>query len=471
MSAFALIGLLGLGLALDAFTGGDNSGPDTPSDEEDTAETSDSDEGTDTSDLLDTDETPIDPDTAEQDEVIEADGTITGTQGDDTLFASEQSPTVNGGAGDDTLTSFIDGLAANLDGGAGDDALVTTALVGSTDTADESQVLTGGTGADSFSIGLDLTEFSTEGSDTPLVTVTDFLPGEEQLELTVNTFGGSFEFAEVAQEIADDGSYTDLNVTFTADGSDDLIGTVRIEGVAGLADDQFTLSDGRELIEGTEGDDTLRSTDVDLGGRGEDTLSGLGGDDLLTQEPVDDAGPIVLEGGAGNDTIIASEVEFSNPSTLDGGIGDDTLITELFTAASLETADTFITGEGADTVAITSVFPDLSGENDFGIVARVSDFTPGEDIILIDTGPLSSGTDTTLTQDVTLTEDGDGGFTDVSYTVANTDNGTSVSGTVRLEGVTGISEEDLGFTLVGLERGETTSGVTGGTTGDDVIST
>ncbi|KEJ88892.1 calcium-binding protein [Sulfitobacter donghicola] len=462
MTPIGILALLGLAAFLPIFVDNDTADSDIDNDETDTSET-DQPEDTDDPTVLAAPTPEVD--TTDEDAV--ADPVETG----DDLFATEESPTVIGGAGDDTLTSSIDGLAANLDGGAGDDTILTNVPVGFPDLTEETQVLTGGAGTDSFSVALDVTRSSTEGVDIPLVTVTDFAPGQEQLELVINTFGGSpFEFAEVTQEIAEDGSYTDLNVTFTDEDSDDLIGTVRLEGVAGLGDDQFTVSDGRELIEGTEGDDTLRSTDVDLGGRGEDTLSGLGGDDLLTQEPVDDAGAIVLEGGAGNDTILASEVEFSNPTTLDGGTGDDLLITELFTSAGFETVDTFITGEGADTVAISSAFSDLSGENDFVIVAQVTDFTPDEDIILIDTGPISSGAGTPLTQELSLTEDSEGGFTDVRYTVANNVNGASLSGTLRLEGVTGISEESLGFTLAELERGNTTSGVIGGTAGDDVIS-
>lgn len=470
MSAFFILGLLGLGLSLSFLSDGDQ-GSD-PEPEPDDADITEGDGAVETPlppTAPDTDSVP--PDDSVPDAVVETDGTLIGTAGDDVIFATEESPAVEGGAGDDSLVSFVDGVTASLDGGTGQDALFVDALVGDSGASQSTQILTGGAGTDSFSIALDVTSSSAQGAEEPRVTVIDFIPGQEQLEITISTFSGStYQFSEITQDVAEDENFTDLNFIFTAEDSDDLIETVRIEGVAGLEDDQFAISDGRELIEGTDANDTLRSTDVDLGGRGEDTLSGLGGDDLLTQEPVDDAGPIVLEGGAGNDTIIASEVEFSNPTTLNGGTGDDLLITELFTSSGFETVDTFITGEGADTVAISSAFPDLSGENDFVIVARVIDFTPGEDIILIDTAPISSGTNTILTQDVTLTPDTDGGFTDVRYTVANTDNGASVSGTLRLEGVSGLSEDDLGFTLADLERGRTTSAVIGGTAADDIIS-
>ena len=467
MSPLLLVGLLGLLVTLPVFSGDDEAEADTPPAPEPEPDT--------TPDTT-SDPDPVTPETPpnQPDGVTEANGTITGTQGDDRLFASAQSPAVSGGAGDDTLSSFIDGVEAQLSGGAGDDVLETNALVGFPDQTDGTQILTGGTGADTFIINLDVTRLSGDGVDFPLVSVTDFVPGVDQLELRVGAFpSAALQFADVTQQIGEDGTFTDLNVRYTdaTGAADDLVATVRIEGLAGLDESAFTIDDGRNLIEGTEGDDTLRSTDQRLGRTGPDTLSGGAGDDLLVLEPTDDAGAVVLDGGAGNDTLLASEVEFSNPTTLVGGAGDDVLIAELFQPASSATVDTFTTGDGADTVTISSIFNNLEGDNDFGFVARVTDFTPGEDMIVINTSAIQNTPDATFDQSVTVTEDAPNNQTNLRYTVTNIQDGRTLSGLIRLEGLTGLTEDDIVLTLSPLGANLTDGGVVSGTAGDDVITT
>lgn len=441
MSAIALLSLLGFSMLLPLLANDDSS--DAPVD-------------------------PVDPVPTEPDEITERNGVITGTQGNDTLFASEQSPAVNGAAGDDELFSLVDGVQAQLDGGDGDDALVTNVPVGFPDLTDGTQTLTGGAGTDSFVIGLDVTRLSTEGIEGPVVTVTDFERGAEQLTFNIRTFGEKFQLEEVIQDIAPDDSFTAFNFRFSdTDGVvDDLIATVRLEGITGLNQNEFTIEDGRVLVEGTDGNDVIRTTDVNLGVTGIDTLSGGAGDDLLVQEPTDDAGRTILDGGAGNDTLLASEIEFSNPTTLDGGSGDDLLITELFQSAGDATVDTFITGEGADTVAISSVLADLSGTSDFGLVARITDFTPQEDIILIDTAPIQGDPATTFTQDVTLTEDLTHNRTTLRYSVINNENGITLSGLINLEGLTGLSADDIVLTLSALGGGLAEGGAVSGVSSD-----
>ena len=77
----------------------------------------------------------------------------------------------------------------------------------------------------------------------------------------------------------------------------------------------------------------------------------------------------------------------------------------------------------------------------------MTDFTPGEDMIVIDTSPISDGLPDTFTQSVTLTENTEGNYTDVRFVVTNTGNASTFSGVVRLEGLTGLSEDDIGVSL------------------------
>jgi Ca2+-binding RTX toxin-like protein len=451
MSPIALLALIGLSVFLPIFTNDDDDGADAvdPVDPVDPA-------GPATPvDPVD----PIEPMPTEPVFVTEQNGVITGTQGNDTLFASEQSPTVNGGAGNDALFSLNDGVQARLDGGDGDDALVTSVLVGFPDLTDGTQTLTGGAGTDSFLIDLDVTRFSTEDVDGPLVTVTDFKRGEEQLTFNVNTFAEAFQFEGVTQDIAPGGNSTDFNFRFSDSDSilDDLIATVRVDGVAGLNESEFTVNDGRVLVEGTDGNDTIRTTDANLGRTGLDTLSGGAGDDVLIQDPTDDAGQVILDGGTGNDTLLASEVEFRNPTTLDGGAGDDVLRSDIFLGGSSSNFDTFITGEGADRIEITTLNASGSDSIDLGLIGIVTDFTLGEDMIFVDPSQvireivaIDDNEDeidflAEFTNEFTLNEDTAGGFTNLEFTFTAIRTGDQMTGVIRLDGLTGITEDDIAF--------------------------
>ncbi len=91
-----------------------------------------------------------------------------------------------------------------------------------------------------------------------------------------------------------------------------------------------------DLTAGTAGVDTLVNVENVLGGDGDDTIAGTGGDNLLSGGAGNDvltglAGEDVLLGGLGNDTHISGEgddilIATEGVNVYQGGVGDDALI-------------------------------------------------------------------------------------------------------------------------------------------------
>ncbi|WP_208352199.1 calcium-binding protein [Pseudaestuariivita rosea] len=150
-----------------------------------------------------------------------------------------------------------------------------------------------------------------------------------------------------------------------ADGDDSIFG---YEG-----DDLIYAGDGDDFVAGNQGDDMLAGAagnDELHGGEGEDTIFGGSGADVLAGSTGDDA----LSGGTGNDLLLGQEgddtlIGDAGVDTLDGGIGDDTLI--------LGRSDTGTGGLGRDHFVLDA------GQDQDGDVARLSDYSAGEDQITV----------------------------------------------------------------------------------------
>lgn len=429
MSALALMALLGLAVFLPVFV----------SDDDDTA---DNDAGEPAA--------PAEPDTGDEGaappaELAEDAG---GLPGNDILQATEEDTVLRGGAGDDLLRSTVDGADSEINGGSGNDTLSVDILIGDIDGNQSSHILTGGSGADVFNVDLALTSFSTPPSEEVVTTITDFTQGEDQLELTVAPFPSSpLTLDSVTQDIDEEAGFTDIRVLYTdPEGiAADIPVVVRVQGVAGLSSEDFTLNDGTLEGIGTDGNDTLSSSGNIRSGE-PSALLGLAGDDVLIHEARDSSGPLRMEGGDGNDTLIANEIEFGNATTLDGGAGDDLLQSDIFVTRPGASADTFITGEGMDTIAISFFANSPATDLDLGLVGTVTDFTPGTDMILID--PRSLLPDEPFLQSsyfaqLDLSEDPAGAFTDIRFIVTSLTTGLEVTGLLRLEGLTGLQESDI----------------------------
>ncbi len=137
----------------------------------------------------------------------------------------------------------------------------------------------------------------------------------------------------------------------------------RIKQEVSLA--QFIGNDGPNRIEGRRNNDTIEG----LGGN--DTLEGYQGNDLILAGAGDDW----AEGGAGNDTIDGGDGNdrlegYGGRDLLIGGAGNDRL-------DGGGGNDTLTGGEGADRF----IFEGRAGSD------VVTDFTLGEDLIVIDGRP------------------------------------------------------------------------------------
>lgn len=171
-----------------------------------------------------------------------------GGDGDDSLSAQKEA-TLYGGTGDDFIG--LDNGSVGY-GDAGNDRL----QVGSGSTAyggdgDDSfdiwefhdnpgSTVTGGAGADSYNL-LVRNAANGEGPD-PFLTITDFTLGEDTIGIGNWTHGQPATGFEIVE--ADDGTYTDIRVTFSPSGNqpDDGIAIIRLMGTTGLTASDIVLN-------------------------------------------------------------------------------------------------------------------------------------------------------------------------------------------------------------------------------------
>jgi Ca2+-binding RTX toxin-like protein len=235
---------------------------------------------------------------------------ITGTAGNDSLAGTSSADSITGSSGNDS----IDGLGGNdtAHGGSGDDSLRggggSDLLRGNGGT----DVLSGGLGADNLGggTGADIFAFSDMGA-TNADSITDFVSGEDVIELDGSVFTGIGAGASIVFEAGT------RQLWYDADGSGagarQLIAT--LQSGATLAASDIVVSGGGtppgNVINGTEGDDTLDGSDQ------AETINGLGGDDVIRGN----GGADTLDGGAGNDTFYV----LSDDVLADSG-GTDTVI-------------------------------------------------------------------------------------------------------------------------------------------------
>jgi Ca2+-binding RTX toxin-like protein len=335
--------------------------------------------------------------------------TLDGGEGDDRLSLSGNLVVrATAGAGNDTLSSFAT-ATGTVDMGSGDDVVVMA--VSANSTAGPPLAVTLGSGVDTIRL------VSFGSNITGSVQFTDFNPAEDKLEAIAFTslltrWNGQNPFTTGHFALAQAGS--DVMLRFDANGGGD--GYIELFRFSGLQVSQFAgrtifgydpggaTPPGRTIV-GTAGNDYFQDSVLGLNGDlGPDSVSGLGGNDLIISGPGNDtldggAGNDVLYGGlgddlarggdgddaiggagfdrifgdAGNDTLDASLTEgVPGSPTLEGGAGDDTLYVYLLGDGSTAVArggdgGDRLTGDGAGAMTLDG------GAGNDSVVARAAD--------------------------------------------------------------------------------------------------
>ncbi len=306
------------------------------------------------------------------------DNMLSGEGGDDVLVGVAGADTMFGGAGQDWIVGG--GGADSLDGGAGDDTIRGGNLASTLSGGDGNDLITGGTGADTINGGNGNNRLNGGAGN-------DSIEGGDGNDTIQGGSGNNF--------ISGGG------------GSDVLVGGAGADTILGGAGNDWILGGGgADSIEGGAGDDTIRGgdqasslsggegNDVITGGGGADTIIGGNGDNWLVGGAGDDS----IEGGDGADTINGTSgnnsisggggadilIGGTGADTIQGGDGNDWIggddgANSLFGGAGNDTLsggsgdDVLSGGAGADTF----LFKAGTGED------VISDFTPGEDRILL----------------------------------------------------------------------------------------
>ncbi|WP_018045660.1 calcium-binding protein [Methylobacterium sp. 88A] len=265
--------------------------------------------------------------------VIDAGGTQTGGDGDDTLRGGIGDDTLDGGAGNDTMiggagddTYIVDSAGDKVveDAGEGDDTVRSSVTYTLPDNV-ENLVLTGtgdidgtgnaldnsivGNGGDNrLDGGAGNDRLTGRGGDDVLVggTGNDVMRGGAGDDVYVVDSAG-----DQVIEAADEGNDTvRSSVTYSLGTNVEnvvLTGTAAIDATGNEGANSLTGNNGDNRLDGGAGNDTLSGrggNDVLVGGTGADTMRGGTGNDIYV---VDDAGDRVIElSREGNDTVRSS---------------------------------------------------------------------------------------------------------------------------------------------------------------------
>ena len=264
----------------------------------------------------------------------EGNDTVSGDAGNDVIYGGNGNDTLSGGAGDDVL--YGDKGDDILNGGEGNDALYGGEGSDSLSGGTGDDILYGGKGRDTYYINADHGNdviYDSEGLSA-LIFGDEISADDYTLSVDINN-GIVLTHIETGETISlPDFINVPENYDFVFDGDSKILGggdsRQVIEGTDG--DDTITAGDGFNIIRGGAGDDTITGGDnlnFIYGGEGNDTITGGNGTNIIRGEDGDDTitdgnGSSHLDGGNGNDVINAGG---GNDVVL-GGAGADKLYGE-----------------------------------------------------------------------------------------------------------------------------------------------
>ncbi|MFI0849372.1 calcium-binding protein [Mesorhizobium sp. IMUNJ 23232] len=235
--------------------------------------------------------------------------------------------TITGTADADTFDGWIDGVEGGLDtlkGGGGDDRFILSSF-------DKGSTIDGGSGSDTYvwyNQPIDTAQFSNiEVLELNFSFSAEFAVSESRLAQIVDEFdtiiGSPLLGGTIVIELHGDGSSVDLSNSI-GDGY-----SLRISGSFSNSGIHVTASKGDDIIYGSDFADVMNGSD------GNDTISGFDSD--------------VLNGGAGNDTLNSYFFPTSG-GAVDGGEGNDTLflVSASFGKATVKNVETLKFGNSTD---------------------------------------------------------------------------------------------------------------------------
>ena len=350
------------------------------------------------------------------------------------VITGDKNVTVNANSSKTTAVSAID--ASGFTGSTLiASASASTAAMTITANGNYSSNVTGGTGADTITVGdggaaLANTVNGGDGADT-------ITAGSGNDTLNAGDDGGSVT-AGAGDDTVSSGDGAD---TLTlGDGNDQVsssgAGADTITGGAGN-DTVTTAAAGADSIDGGAGNDNLSGgadNDTVIGGDGNDTLNGDAGNDSITggagNDTISDgAGDDTVDGGDGVDTITVS----TGNDNISGGAGNDAI-----TITGLSSADTIDGGAGTDSLTVTN--------------SSSSTLTPsfvGIETLTVNTSStfaidFTSATDKTSTKTFTIAGTDSGGTDNVTVTNAPGGSSFTISDDNSWDGASATDTDNTG---------------------------
>lgn len=320
---------------------------------------------------------------------------LTGGNGNDSLEGGFGSDLIDAGAGSDHIKLYCDSSDADtVSGGAGPDTfLFSSTCQGSTtitdfaagtdgDVFDLSTLLSNSSGYASgnpFDASLGYLRLGQSAADAVLQWDRDGNTGSDHVWQTLailQNLNASNLTADNFSPATTPGAVLAFNLIQGSAGSDSLDGAGEpdfFEGRPGddrsscwAGNDTLAGGDGNDWLHGNMGDDHVMGgagSDTVMGGKDADFVAGGEGNDLVRGGMDND----MLHGGGGNDTLLAGK----GADQLFGDAGDDYLDSRLGN-------DTMTGGGGADLFVFASPLDNTNN------VDTITDYTPGEDHILLD---------------------------------------------------------------------------------------
>ena len=241
----------------------------------------------------------------------------------------------------------------------------------------------------------------------------------------------------------------DLNVTLNGNGGSDQI-ILQANGpddqaaaFGGFGNDTIVAFGQGGTVDGGEGKDLIYA-------QGSlNSVSGGGGNDTIFGDSADYGGGTPIYGNAGDDIIVlANSPSFQIGAIADGGAGNDRIEASTY-LNSADSFDTLTGGNGEDRFELLFAGLEFDSDSpDQGVVTTITDFVPGEDVLVLplEIDPAGSDDDVPITFEIVQADDDS--YTDVIFSAVDpaatsTETAITSTATIRLLGTTNLTIADV----------------------------